>query len=439
VLRFMPLWFLATFTGAMALAIALLSPTEAPASPSTTSSSTATPKPTPTPWYYAGGCDTSDVLASLYGKDKVDQNAPAHLAWMISERVKACREIITTWRSFQTPAPKAVIADAEATQYNLAPPPQGPPSYERCNHVPSNDPMRQYAVLHFCVTWISKYVTPIGSPTPPPIMFSGEGIPSASETWQKNVYVLALASDAPTSAQIAYQLSGALKVRKNPPKDKFTGNPVQYNLVAAPTWQLANFQQQCFNDPSTAGAIVALPPSTQGNNINAVLAWTWTITAWQTIVLECRPTNTAYVNNAVYLSWTGHVQSGKTTSYSVPLASALGILAGILALHPARQGTYAVVTPNPTPPPGNSYQTGYTVGSNNTLGNLAALGVAALTPLSTTSLGQGTEADGQLSAAITNAVPKVASDLESPCPLETSQTPAPTATPQQCNWLVKPR
>lgn len=431
-LRFVPLWALAAFIVATALLVTVVSPAEAPASP--TRKSSGTPKPRHTPkiardsLYAVGGCDASDVLASLYGKDKADQGAPAHLAWMISARVEACNDIITAWLSYQTPTPNPVIGPSVAAAYKLSPAPSLPPHH--CTTIVSDDPMRQYSVLQTCVTWISKYVTAIGTPTPPPVTFRGD-VPQRGQgqAWQKNVYVLALASDAPTSAQISYRLRDALTLRSDPPVDKFTNIPVQYNLIAEPTWQITNFQQQCFNDPSTAGAIVALPPSTQGNTFNIVLAWAWTVTAWQTVVLDCRPTNTAYINNAVYLAWADRVQSGKATSYSVPLASALGVLAGILALHPARQGTFAVVTPSPLPTTGTSYQTGYTVGSNNSLGTLAAIGIAALTPLSSTNLGQGTEADGQLAAAIANAVPKVAADLESPCP---------SASALQCNWLTKP-
>jgi hypothetical protein len=388
--------------------------------------------PPPANFYEAGGCDTSDLLTSLIGgvdKTKVFYQAPAHAARLIEARISTCHEIILNWRNSVGPAPPPVVIVNPSSLPALLSLPK-----DHCRPVTTNDPMRAYAMLEYCVTWVNRYVpATLGTPTPAPIVAPTP--PDRVTTWNKYIYVLALATDAPTSAQMAYRLRDALAVRPDPPSDAYTERPVQLALVAEPTWTLAMYQQQCFADSSTAGAIVALPPGSQGNTWNAIIQATWTTVAWQTLVLDCEPTNTSYVNNAAFIRWASGVASGKTTAYSVPLASALGVLAGVLALTPARNVTYAVASPMPSPQPGHAYQTGYTTSSNSSLaGTAAAVGLAALNPLSTVSLGQGAEADGQVAAAIAKTVPGVARELTAPCATTAPATPPPV----QCGWLKTP-
>jgi len=402
-----------------------------PASRATTKAS-----PVPTDFYAAGGCDTSDLFTSLIGTDKTKlfYRAPAHAARLIEARIATCVQIIASWRSLGPTLPPVITA-TPITLPTFFSQPQDHCAQVTTNGRPTNDPMRAYAMLEYCQTWVSRYVpASLATPTPAPIVAPTPLPSDHTTTWNKYVYVLALATDEPTSAQMAYRLRDALNVnvRPSPPNDAYRQNPVHINLVAEPTWTLAMYQQQCFADPSTAGAIVALPPGSQGNTWNAIVQATWTTLSWQTIVLDCEPTNTSYVNNAAFIKWTSGIESGNATAYSVPLASALGVLAGVLALTPSHNATYVLTSPSPIPGPGKAYQTGYATSSTSSVaGTAAAVGIAALNPLSTASLGSGAEVDGQVAAAIAKTVPKVARDLTNPCTNK-------EGPPVQCDWLQSP-
>jgi hypothetical protein len=120
----------------------------------------------------------------------------------------------------------------------------------------------------------------------------------------------------------------------------------------------------------------------------------------------------------------------------------LGILAGVLAVHPTRTTTYTVSTPNPLPP-GTTYESGYTSGTNQGVGVVAAAGVAGLTPLASTNVGQGPGGDAQLAGAMARVLPELLQDLLKPCkdgrwdPSALPFTPIePFAT--QCRWFAKP-
>jgi hypothetical protein len=169
----------------------------------------------------------------------------------------------------------------------------------------------------------------------------------------------------------------------------------------------------------------------------------WTALTLQAIVVDCEPTNTAYVNNSAFITWMTHVRTGTGRRYSVSLSTMLGILAGVLAVHPTRSTTYTVAPPSPLPP-GTTYQSGYTTGTNQGVGVVAAAGVAGLTPLASTNVGQGPGPDAQTAGAMARVLPELLRDILKPCGKEGLRDPAalpftplePFAT--QCRWFAKP-
>lgn len=388
--------------------------------------------------YPPGPCDASDVLAMI-GKDG-PLNGRKYAAAVIQSRLGECQEIIKKYiDSLPTPAPSSTpFVTAVPGLPSPTPVPTRPPG---CEPHSTDDVVRAYAALTFCSKWIARNVpspAPASSPTPPPLTFKGPGADS-SAPWSKFVYVFALASDAPTSAQISLLLAGELKSRqleRGPVPDLYAPSKmVKYKIVAQPAWSLAQYQQQCFIDPSTAGAIVVLQPSTQSASYNALFSASWTKVGLEAIVLNCEPTNTAYTNNAAYITWISDVHTQTGRRYSFSLSSALAVLSAIVALHPARTTNYTTVAPSPLPSPGSSYQTGYSSGTNQGVGLTAAAGVAALTPLASTNIGQGPGPDAQTAAAIFKDVRVLIPDLLSPCydqgSSRTSNLPA-----TQCQWFT---
>jgi len=207
-----------------------------------------------------------------------------------------------------------------------------------------------------------------------------------------------------------------------------------------PTWTLAQYQQQCALDPSTAGAIVALQPGVYSASWNFILAGTYTNVGWQTLVLDCHPTNTAYVNNAANITWMSKLISGTGTRLSFSLSTALGIVSGILAFHPAQTATYTIAPPS-SPAPGTTYQSGYSTTNNpSQAGNAAAVGVAALTPLSSTNIGYGLGPDAQTADAVRKIVPLLVDSLRKSCDPPISEgtdfLPDRYQIKTQCRWIM---
>jgi hypothetical protein len=392
--------------------------------------------------YPPGPCDASDVLA-LIGKDGALQKRK-HAAAVIQMRVAECKEIITKYLA-SLPAPRPPAPPFVTAVPGLPSPPTPAPVPTipaACEALSTDDVVRAYSVLNFCSKWIAKNVAPpapgpASSATPPPLMFHGP-VAGSSAPWNKIVYVFALASDAPTSAQIALQLASELKSRqleRGPVPDLYAPNvAVKYKIVAQPAWTLALYQQQCFMDPSTAGAIVALQPSVQSASYNALFSASWTKVGLEAIVINCEPTNTAYVNNAAFITWVSDVHTQTGRRYSFALSSALAVLSAIVTLHPPRTTNYTTVPPSPLPAPGTSYQTGYSTGLNQGAGLTAAAGVAALTPLASTNIGQGPGPDAQTAAAITKDVKVLIPDLLSPCTDRSSAQPS-NLSATQCQWF----
>ncbi len=396
--------------------------------------------------YTSGICDASDVMSGLIGgKTSLFYGASRHAVAFLKARIYVCAAIIKAWQ-LAVPPPKVII-----TKMTLPDAPAAPAS--PCKPSSVEEPNYEYAVLQSCVAYIKNYVSTSATATPAPI--SGELVPPSNHEdakqnhWYKNIYVMALASDAPTSAQISYRLKSALLDKaslKADEEDPYLDVKDDFKLVAAPAWTLVNLQNQCFSDPATAGAIVALQPSQQGNTFNFVLMNTWTVLAWQTVVISCEPTNNAYIDNAAYIRWVTRIESGRANSFSMSLTWALGAMAGVQAFNPTRTTSYVFTSPQPSLPPGQSYPTGYSIGvPSNETGALAAAGLAALTQVNGSNapnLFQGNEADGQVASAIAAAVPKVAIDILAPCGLIDQGKPHDdivygAGSKPQCEWFQR--
>lgn len=416
--------------------------------------------PVEIPTYPQGPCDPSDVLG-LIGKDGQLHSAPKHATLMINARIDECTVIIEKYiAALPTMAPNSVPIITQKFYPSLpalttpTPRPTSPPECKPFDRKQLPTLVQAYAVLDYCYGWISRYVSspaPAPSPTPQPIVFHTPPA-GATSVWRKNIYILALASDAPTSAQLSLQLTNELRTRYSSAaaRDLYIAErSVEYGVIAEPTWTLSQFQQQCFSDSSTAGAIVATQPGSKSASWNALLGASWTAVGFQTLVLDCEPTNTSYVNNAAYITWVSQVNTATARRYSFSLASALAILESFLVFHPTHSDTYAVATPNPLPSPPASYKTGYTTSSNQQgSGVIAAAGVAALTPLSQTSIGQGLSLDAQMAKAIQrDIITHVLPDMFDHCKWDaqsshptTTMTSIPTLpSADQCKWFSKKR
>lgn len=413
--------------------------------------------------YPDGPCDPSDIKDLLAGPLK---GAPTHGAFMIAWRVHACQTLIAAYTGALPPLPPSIVK-YPATLPTLTPQPSPP---RLCQPIASVDTARQYALLDYCYSWIARNIpspAPAPSPTLPAIVFHTPGpieantAPRASNVpeWTKAIYVLALATDAATSAQISLQLADDLRDCKfsitkrdcphdtpRPyPTDLYAQRTVRYQVIAEPTWTLNQYQQQCFADPATEGAIVVLPPGIQNGSFNFLVSASWSAMTLQAIVLDCEPTNRSYTNNAAYITYITHVRTATGRRYSVSFSTLLAALSGYLAVHPAKEATYAISSP--TPPPGKFYESGYTTNVNSAAA--AAVGAAALTQLSTSNIGQGGGPPGDVSAqvavAMVQLLPNLLNDLMAPCPQHGIKSPYELAwDPKlpyapQCRWFSNPR
>ncbi len=398
--------------------------------------------------YVSAACDASDALA-LIGKDGMMQKAPRHAAMMFQARIATCKQIIEKYIDGLPPEAPS-IANFPAGMAALPTPtprlkvPPGCSTSVNGGGAPSYDLPQLYSALTFCTSWISRYIPSPTPATPQPIALHSRGTQSG-ETWTKIIYVMATASDPSMSAQVALQFANdlrSIRLQPSPPsggavaqlRDVYTGSPVKYIIMAEPTWTVQQYQQQCYSDPSTAGAIIAVQPGTQSSSFNLLYSTSWTALSLQAMIVDCEPTNTAYTNGASYIVHLSHVRTGTGKRVSFSLSTALGLLAGILAVHPTHSSTYAVVAPSPLPSPGGSYQTGYSVGTNQGLGAAAAAGVAALTPLASTNFGQGANVDAQVAGGMAKALPELIDDLMTPCNYNDDEPNSSIPMPQ-CQWF----
>ncbi|MBV8281650.1 MAG: hypothetical protein JO347_06240 [Candidatus Eremiobacteraeota bacterium] len=386
---------------------------------------------TQSPDYGLGPCATSDVL-TMIGKDGVLDGDVKNSSALILARLHQCQYILNNYVASLPSTPPTIQARSPFANLVVSTPkPTVPPE---CIQTPSahNDPARLYSMLAFC----SGVVASIPSPTPSP------PIPYKASRGYKIIYALGLAGDAPTSAQIswrlAYSLKNALENKypegSTPPPDPYIegDHPVRYAVAAAPSWTLAQYQQQCSSDSSTAGAIAMLQPGTDNPNFNALAVFlSTTRVRAQAIVLDCEPTNTAYTNSASYVTWVSDFYENTGTRWSIPLATLLSAAAAYLIFHPNTSTMYTVAPPASVSPQ-QSYESGSTTMTNSGAGAIAAAGVAALTPFSSTNVLAAPAPDSQAARAIEKDVNSLMDDLAYSCSDDSNLI--------QCNWVVaRPR
>lgn len=395
---------------------------------------------------YAGACDATDVLQVLGKGGLAQKPSPPHAdVLFVWGRIATCKSIIYRYIATQAPAGRIIAHSAPGLpplpppQPSTTPPP-GCSVSEPGTKKPSYDLLGLYSALTFCNKWIAANI-PSASPTPQPVGFHSP-YPGSLDPWTKPIYVLALASDAPTSAQLSLQLANDLRSPKmhpevevgytpSPSPDIYSDRADRFVVIAAPTWTLSQYQQQCFNDPSTAGAVVAVQPGTQSSSWNFALQASWTALSVQLMVLDCEPTNSAYVNNAAYITYVSHVRTRTGRRYSFNLSTALGLLGGYLALQSNTTKTFTAATP-PAPPYNKFAESQYTISNIQGTGAGAAVAVAGLSPLS--AIGQGNNnIDAQTAGAIAPVLLVLIDDLMWTC---TKPLPGGTSFPEpQCRWF----
>jgi len=401
--------------------------------------------PTPIAPFGGAACNTTDIVTML-GKNGVLHNDQHKAMLLIQARVAACKSAINQYIAGLPPSP--IIAKNPPGLPPLPTPspavtlPPGCSVSKPGTTTPSWDPIQLYSALTYCVSWIASNVpSPApGTPTPQPIGFHTP-TPKSADPWSKAVYVLALASDPLVSAQVALQLANDLREPKmhpdlrvgenpTPVPDIFSNRLVSYHVIAEPTWTLAQYQQQCFNDPSTAGAVVALQPGTVSSLFSLLINISQTNVNMQLIVLDCEPTNTSYVNNAAYITYVSHVRTRPGVRVSASLAQLLGGFALYFAFKPSTTITYKTKPETPIPP-GTTYQSQKQVANNLSNVGVAAVGVAGVSSFG--AMGEQPSADAQSAGAISALLPELIKDLMWPC---TQLRPGDSSFAQpQCDWF----
>jgi hypothetical protein len=393
----------------------------------------------------AGPCDASDIELGMR-RGGVLRDNPVETLSLVQKRLAECQRIVAFYAATHpaaTPSAPKITAFAVAT-----PAPKLFPIVPTCAFTGSGgsdrksaltDAVTAFGVLSSCAQWIARYVSApaaagAAAPTPPPTRLSTT--PKTGRI-RKVVYILALASDALMSAQVSLQFAEELRkqmiTESDPQRFSYDQSSVVYVPVAAPTWTIAQYQQQCAADSSTGGAIVVMQPSTQSSSWNFIITGNWTAAGLQAMTLDCEPVNTAYTDNAAYITWFSTPQVNAGTRYGFSLSTALAVLAGLLALAPNKTVNYTTIPPPLAP--GSTYQSGYSTSKNQGLGQAAAIGVAALQPVSATTLLQGPGTDAQAAASIHRDIVRgllptmktyCADNVDTPIP---SPTPTPTPTP----------
>jgi hypothetical protein len=209
------------------------------------------------------------------------------------------------------------------------------------------------------------------------------------------VFTIALGTDPSTDARIAVALATRLKARARTD----LGLPVKNAwIVPEGNWGLADYLQQCAQDPHTLGAFIVLPPSSgvATNNWIVLLENTTTVT-FSIIVAQCDHSGSPPVADGVAgapptsptprpgdnasVVWASDPATGKFGRSQIEIFP-LAVLTSIyLAFAPQRtyQTTSTVAYPAPNPLPSNGART-----------NVQTL--------------QGTVLDGQGSGAVQNNV-----------------------------------
>jgi hypothetical protein len=401
-------------------------------------------------------CDASDIPAMLAKGGLFNQPTPdpEDALRLINDRIRVCRAKIDAFNSpAPTPTPPPVISTYDLPDLP-SPSKRAPIPLCAAIYKPQNgdDKMKEvraaYVTLLSCAQWVARYVPspapdPTYSPTPPGTHLAK---PRAGNR-EKVIYVLALASDAPTSAQLSIQLANALSQR---PLSRLSYDQGTYTYipVAEPTWTVAQYQQQCNADSSTGGAIVMMQTSSASGSWNGiVVAGQYTRIGLQAMTLDCEPTNRSYVNNTAFITWFSRQDEGTFSQkdtlgiFGVPLASALATTAAVVALSPNRTVTYSYATPPPAPGGSVAYTSSYTESENAPAALAASAAITGLAPLSSTTIGWSPGADAMTRHTILNVVGKgLIPDMRSSC----SPAPPPTPTPDvhtkvppmtQCDWF----
>jgi hypothetical protein len=398
------------------------------------------------PAYTMSVCSTAD-LATMLGERGALQNNRRAAVLLIQARIGACKRAINQYIADLSPSP--IIARNPPGLPPLptpSPVTTAPPGCRQASpgsNKSSDDPFQLYSALTFCVSWISSNVPSASSstPTPRPIGFHTPTSGSA-DTWNRPVYVLALASDANVSAAISLKMADMLRSPamnsklprgETPPPvpDIYSDRLVRYRVLAEPAWTLAQYQQQCSSDPSTAGAIVALQPGAASALFSFFLNRSVTTVTMQLMVVDCEPTNTAYVNSAAYITYLSHVRDKQGQRFSLNLSQLLGGTALYFAFKPPNTTTTTFKI-HPTPVPSNKpEETSYTTSTNIGGVGVAAVGVAGLAPFN--ALGDQPSGDAQAASAISKLLPELINDLMVPCQ---QLRPGDSSFAQpQCEWF----
>jgi hypothetical protein len=388
-------------------------------------------------------CNTSD-LVTLLGKNGALQSNSQKAVLLIQARIAACKRAINQYIDGLSQSPIIARNPPGLPPLPTPSPVTTPPRDCKAGSDTSGaDPIQLYSALTSCVSWIANNVpSPAAStPTPQPIGFHTP-TPGSTDTWSKAVYVLALASDQLVSAQVALQLANYIRapginpnihVGENPlpVPDIYSDRLVRYHVIAEPGWTLERYQQQCFMDPSTAGAIVALQPGAVDKVFSLLVNVSQTNVNMQLMVLDCEPTNTAYVNNAAYIMYVSHVRNTQAIRRSVSLATLLGALAIYFGFTPSTTSTYAIRPLEPVPR-GTPHKTGYQVTTNANVGP-AVVGAAGLTSFN--ALGEQPSSAAQTATAISRLLPDLIDDLMWQCSNQIRPGDSSFRQPQ-CDWFT---
>jgi hypothetical protein len=358
------------------------------------------------------------------GKDGALQHAPAAASPLIRGRIAACRELIAAYIKTLPTIPPTPLASARGLS-TPAPLPTVPYPCTDAGAKSLQSPYSLYNDLGYCAAYVKALPT-VASPSPTPAGFIRLGLNSDGLPKTKAIYVMALATDAPTQAQLSMRLASHLRDHiKSSGVDENSGKPVNYVLIPEPTWQLAQYQQQCQNDPSTEGAVVAITPGSQSAVSNYFfIVNSWTALTSQAMVLDCVPTSTTYRNNVAYITYISNLRENIGSRISVPLGTYLAVIAGVTALHPIHTTTtttsFAFQTPAPTtsPPVGAQFRSGVMIQdqtNTNPNGPVGILATSLLTPLSQVNPGQGISVDAQTARAAEALAGDIVNDLKGNC------------------------
>jgi hypothetical protein len=279
--------------------------------------------------------------------------------------------------------------------------------------------------------------TPTPSPTPSPGPFLRFDRSDAGSA--RTLFAFAVSSDAPTAARVAAELATAVRPELAP----------GLWIVPQPTWQLADFINQCRYQPeATLGALIAYAPVLENGSDNYLLFTTnWTHLEMSVVAARCAPPDKdPTTGGTAYAMWTLSTSPGGVgRRASISLLPLAAVAATIYALGGRRSSTetkattIAYASPVPAPAPGATFTTQLvdTTASNNNLNNDTNL--AAVTLLgqlagpNSTSLGALSATDAQTATAARKAMAALLAQVRSfDCATGSAQAPA-----RFCDWFKK--